>query len=61
MAGNPCYICTVVQVLFMESGEHYYNKDGWPPEVDRPVMIRLAAEIPVAEVKFKTTILRMIG
>lgn len=45
----------------MESGEHYYNKDGWPPEVDRPVMIRLAAEIPVAEVKFKTTILRMIG
>lgn len=34
----------------MESTEHYYNKDGWPPEVDRPVMIRLAAEIPVAEV-----------
>lgn len=34
----------------MESSEHYYNKDGWPPEVDRQVMIRLAAEIPVAEV-----------
>ena len=37
------------QVLFMESGEHYYNKDGWPPEPDRPIMIRLASEIPVME------------
>lgn len=38
------------KVLFMESGEHYYNKDGWPPEVDRAIMIRLASEIPVLEV-----------
>lgn len=23
------------KVLFMESPEHYYNKDNWPPETDR--------------------------
>lgn len=36
----------------MESGDHYYNKDGWPPELDRPIMMRLASEIPVMEVAF---------
>lgn len=36
----------------MESAEHYYNKDGWPPEPDRPIMIRLASEIPVMEVTY---------
>lgn len=39
----------------MESAEHYYNKDGWPPEPDRPIMIRLASEIPVIEVNFILT------
>lgn len=34
----------------METAEHYYNKDGWPPESDRAIMIRLASEIPVMEV-----------
>lgn len=35
----------------METAEHYYNKDGWPPESDRAIMIRLASEIPVLEVQ----------
>lgn len=46
----------------MESGEHYYNKDGWPLESDRPIMIRLASEIPVMEVfsNLRPTFLRMM-
>ena len=43
------YVHCLRKVLFMESAEHYYNKDGWPPEVDRAVMMRLSAEIPVVE------------
>lgn len=40
----------------METGEHYYNKDGWPPEVDRAIMIRLSSEIPVMEVFYITVL-----
>ncbi|XP_045031439.1 integrator complex subunit 1 [Daphnia magna] len=43
------YIHCLRKVLFMETAEHYYNKDGWPPESDRAIMIRLASEIPVME------------
>lgn len=42
----------------MESAEHYYNKDGWPPEPDRPIMIRLASEIPVMEVTYCDNLLK---
>ncbi|UYV71556.1 INTS1 [Cordylochernes scorpioides] len=37
------------KVLFMESAEHYFNKDGWPPENERGLMLRLASEVPVLE------------
>lgn len=43
------YAHCIRKVLFLETAEHYYNKDGWPPEVDRAVMIRLSSEIPVME------------
>jgi hypothetical protein len=37
------------QVLFMEHPEQYYNRDMWPPENDRPLMFRLAADVPVLQ------------
>ena len=33
----------------METAEHYYNKDGWPPENDRNLMFRLVSEVPLME------------
>uniref|UniRef100_T1J830 Uncharacterized protein n=1 Tax=Strigamia maritima TaxID=126957 RepID=T1J830_STRMM len=39
----------VHKVLFMEQSDQYYNKDNWPPENDRMMMLRLASEIPVLE------------
>ena len=33
----------------MESAEHYYNKDGWPPENDRNLMFRMTSEVPLLE------------
>ena len=35
----------------MENADQYYNKDGWPPESDRAVFLRLASETPILEVK----------
>ncbi|KAK3607441.1 hypothetical protein CHS0354_035142 [Potamilus streckersoni] len=43
------YVHCIHKVLFMESAEHYYNKDNWPPETDRIAMLRLASECPVQE------------
>ncbi|KAL3877747.1 hypothetical protein ACJMK2_035409 [Sinanodonta woodiana] len=43
------YVHCIHKVLFMESAEHYYNKDNWPPETDRIPMLRLASECPVQE------------
>ncbi|XP_064459431.1 integrator complex subunit 1-like [Ornithodoros turicata] len=39
------------KVLFLEQPEHYY-KDNWPPEGDRPFMLRLASDVPVLEDMF---------
>ena len=36
----------------MENADQYYNKDGWPPESDRAVFLRLASETPILEVNF---------
>ena len=29
------------KVLFLESAEHYCNKDNWPPEAERSFMVSL--------------------
>jgi hypothetical protein len=33
----------------MEHPEQYYNRDMWPPENDRPLMFRLASDVPVLQ------------
>src|SRR2546422_267968 len=33
----------------MESAEHYFNRDGWPPENDRNLMFRMTSEVPLLE------------
>ncbi len=33
----------------METADHYYNKDNWPPENDRPFMFRMTSEVPLLE------------
>ncbi|XP_025095936.1 integrator complex subunit 1-like isoform X2 [Pomacea canaliculata] len=43
------YVHCLRKVLFMESPEHYYNKDNWPPETDRNFYLRLVCEAPVLE------------
>jgi integrator complex subunit 1 len=43
------YVHCLHKVLFMEAIEQYYNKDGWPNEVDRSILLRLSSEIPVLE------------
>lgn len=43
------YVHCLHKVLFMESAEHYHNKDNWPPESDRVHMLRIASDIPVLE------------
>ncbi|XP_013788345.1 integrator complex subunit 1-like, partial [Limulus polyphemus] len=43
------FIHCLQKVLFMEPAEHYYNKDNWTPEGDRPMMLRLASEVPILE------------
>ncbi|KAL8588066.1 hypothetical protein ACOMHN_012104 [Nucella lapillus] len=50
------YVHCVRKVLFLEAWEHYYNKDNWPPENDRNLMLRLVYEAPVLE----DTVLRVI-
>lgn len=43
------YVHCLHKVLFMESAEHYHNKDNWPPESDRVHLLRIASDIPVLE------------
>lgn len=47
--GRNEFIHCLHKILFMEQAEHYFNKDNWPSETDRPSMIRLASEMPVLE------------
>ncbi|KAH9505267.1 Integrator complex subunit 1 [Bulinus truncatus] len=46
---NDVYLHCLKKVLFLESAEHYYSKDNWPPESERSMMLRLASEAPVME------------
>ncbi|XP_055874632.1 integrator complex subunit 1 isoform X1 [Biomphalaria glabrata] len=46
---NDVYLHCLKKVLFLESAEHYYNKDNWPAESERSLMLRLASESPVME------------
>ncbi|XP_054167329.1 integrator complex subunit 1-like [Oppia nitens] len=43
------YLHCLNKVLFMESAEHYYNRDNWPPENDRNLMFRMTSEVPLLE------------
>ncbi|RUS89929.1 hypothetical protein EGW08_002281 [Elysia chlorotica] len=43
------YLHCLKKVLFLESAEHYYSKDNWPPESERGLMLKLASESPVME------------
>ncbi|GFN78406.1 integrator complex subunit 1, partial [Plakobranchus ocellatus] len=43
------YLHCLKKVLFLESAEHYYSKDNWPPESERGMMLKLASESPVME------------
>ncbi|CAL1532926.1 unnamed protein product [Lymnaea stagnalis] len=46
---NDTYLHCLKKVLFLEAAEHYYNKDNWPPDSERGLMLRLASESPVME------------
>lgn len=37
------------KLLFMEQIEHYYNKDNWPTESERMLLLRIASEVPLLE------------
>ncbi|XP_033752257.1 integrator complex subunit 1-like [Pecten maximus] len=43
------YIHCLHKVLFLETSEHYCNKDNWPSEGERESLIRIASESPVLE------------
>ncbi|XP_023242494.1 integrator complex subunit 1-like [Centruroides sculpturatus] len=43
------YVHCFHKAFFMEQADHYCNKDNWPPESDRMLMLRLASEVPVLE------------
>ncbi|XP_069674723.1 integrator complex subunit 1 isoform X2 [Periplaneta americana] len=43
------FVHALHKVLFMEHPEQYYNRDLWPPENDRPLMFRLASDVPVLQ------------
>lgn len=43
------FIHSIHKLLFMEQIEHYYNKDNWPTESERMLLLRLASEVPLLE------------
>jgi integrator complex subunit 1 len=43
------YTQCVRKILFLEPLEGYYMKDGWPPENERSVLLRLISEVAVLE------------
>ncbi|XP_054707879.1 integrator complex subunit 1-like [Uloborus diversus] len=47
--GRNEFIHSMHKLLFMEQIEHYYNKDNWPTESERMVLLRLASEVPLLE------------
>ncbi|XP_046407555.1 integrator complex subunit 1 [Ischnura elegans] len=47
--GSSEFVHALHKVLFMEQPEQYYKWDSWPVESDRPLMQRLAAEVPVLQ------------
>ncbi|XP_071443700.1 integrator complex subunit 1 [Hetaerina americana] len=47
--GPSEFVHALHKVLFMEQPEQYYKWDSWPFESDRPLMQRLAAEVPVLQ------------
>lgn len=47
--GKYEFIHCLHKLLFMEQIEHYYNKDNWPTESERMLLLRLASEVPLLE------------
>ncbi|KAF7414832.1 hypothetical protein HZH68_003321 [Vespula germanica] len=44
------------KILMLESAEHYYKLDNWPPESDRVFYLRLVSDVPLLQ----TTLLRLL-
>ncbi|OXU26086.1 hypothetical protein TSAR_012850 [Trichomalopsis sarcophagae] len=49
------------KVMMLESPEHYYKPDNFPPETDRALYMRLVSEVPLLESTFKLFALAFIG
>lgn len=49
--GRSEFLHCLHKAAFLEQPEHYC-KDNWPPEGDRPFMLRLASDVPVLEDTF---------
>ncbi|GFQ87230.1 integrator complex subunit 1 [Trichonephila clavata] len=47
--GRNEFIHCIHKLLFMEQIEHYYNKDNWPTENERMLLLRIASEVPLLE------------
>lgn len=47
--GRNEFVHSIHKLLFMEQIEHYYNKDNWPTEGERMLLLRLASEVPLLE------------
>ncbi|XP_070581337.1 integrator complex subunit 1-like isoform X2 [Ptychodera flava] len=47
--GTKEYVHSLQKVLFLEQAETYCNKDNWPPEADRGMLLKLLSDVPVEE------------
>ncbi|XP_074651067.1 integrator complex subunit 1-like [Tubulanus polymorphus] len=46
---NAEFLLCLHKLVFLEKPEQYYNKDNWPTESERGLMIRAVSEVPVHE------------
>lgn len=49
------------KIMMLESPEHYYKPDNFPPETDRALYMRLVSEVPLLESTFKLFAIGFIG
>ncbi|VVC44914.1 Hypothetical protein CINCED_3A009720 [Cinara cedri] len=43
------FVHALHKILLMESSEHYYKLESWPPEQDRGIIFRTATEVPLLQ------------
>ncbi|XP_008559998.1 integrator complex subunit 1 [Microplitis demolitor] len=46
----------IQKIMLLDSPEHYYKLDNWPPETDRVLFMRIVCEVPLLQ----TTVLRIM-